>query len=170
MKIPQPLPIDENSPPPVIESDRVIFYAIVEKDVTYTGLQKLYVGDKLLGKAPRIAICKSMRKGLDDYIILYCSKTWKVLGVGGQKTLSAAKKQVERYYSGISKKWIRLNTSEKTAKQWLKERYPKNVCSFCRQIRFDASAFFPAPTALICSSCVEEFAAELKRRGTSHSP
>lgn len=159
-----PLLLDAHAPPPVIGSDRVVLYAIVDSDVIYTGLQRLYVGDKLLGKVPRVAVCKSLRKDLDDYLILYCSRKWKVLGIGGQKTLLAAKKQVEIYYAGISKKWVRLNTSEKAAKRWLEEQNPESVCSFCRQIRFDAHTFFPAPSALICSSCVEEFAAELKRQ------
>lgn len=153
-----------DAPPPAIGSDRVIAYAIVDKTVHFTGEQRLFVGDKLLGRVPRIAICKSLRKDLKDYLILFCSKSWQALGVAGAKSLPLAKREVERYYAGISDKWVTVNTSERMAKRWLTEKYPEDVCSFCGQLSYEVEAMFPAPSAVICSTCVEAFANEMNRR------
>ena len=141
----------------------MIAYGVADKDVRFTGQQRLFVGDKLLGRVPRIAICRSLRKDLKDYLILYCSKNWKVLGVTGSKSLTSAKKEVERCYEGISSKWVDVNTSEKTAKLWLAQKYPRDICSFCGQFSYEVDALFPAPSATICSSCVEAFFGELRR-------
>lgn len=153
-----------DAPPPAIGSDRVIAYAIVDKAVHFTGQQRLFVGDKLLGRVPRIAICKSLRKDLKDYLILYCSKKWRVLGVAGAKSLPLAKKEVERCYAGISDNWVTVNTSEKLAKRWLAENHPADVCSFCGQFAYEVEAMFTAPSAVICSACVEVLSHEVKRR------
>lgn len=153
-----------DAPPPAIGSERVIAYAVVGAEVHFTGEQRLFVGEKLLGRVPRIAICKSLRKDMKDYLILFCSKKWQVLGVAGSKSLRLAKKEVERYYIGISDKWERVNTSEKETKRWLTDTYPEDVCSFCGRLSYEVEAMFPAPSARICSVCVEAFAHELKRR------
>ena len=47
-------------PPPAIASDRVLYYAILDKSVGYTsghGLQ--YVDGNDIGKVPFLAICRS---------------------------------------------------------------------------------------------------------------
>jgi hypothetical protein len=158
------LPDETQAAPPVIGSDRVILYAIVDRGVSYSGKQRLFVGDKLLGQVPRIAICRSLRKDLKDYLVLFCDKRWRMLGMTGAKSLTAAKAEAERHYLGLSEKWVRLDTSVKAAKQWLAERYPEDVCSFCGQLSFEAEAMFTGNSAVICSSCVDALAAELKRR------
>jgi ClpX C4-type zinc finger len=155
---------DVHAPPPAIGSGRVIAYAVVDRDVRFTGKQRLFVDGKLLGRVPRIAICRDLQKDLKDYLILFCDRKWQVLGIAGAKSLSLAKKQVERYYLGISGKWMTVNTSVKAAKRWLIEKYPKDVCSFCGQIPYTVEAMFLSPSAVICSSCVGAFANELKRR------
>lgn len=155
---------DMNRPPPAIGSDRVIAYAVIDKDVRYTGEQRLYAGDKLIGRVPRIAICKSLQKGMSGHLILFCSKSWRVLGIASANSLAAAKKEVERHYIGLADKWIAVNTSEKTAKHWLAEKYPQDVCHFCGQLSYEVEAMFPSPKAVICSSCVEAFSEELRRK------
>jgi hypothetical protein len=161
----QNLPNSKHSislPPLVIESNRVIQYAIVTKDVRYTGKQRLYVGDKLLGRVPRIAICKSLQSNMNDYLILFCSKNWRILGLSGAETLRAAKTEVERHYIGLATKWVTTNTSPAKARQWFAKKYPTEVCNFCRKSSYEVSVMFPAPYASICSSCVEVFAMEIK--------
>lgn len=60
-------------------------------------MQRLYVGEKLLDKTPGVAICKNLRKEMGEYLILFCSKHWRVLGASGAESLREAKKEVERY-------------------------------------------------------------------------
>jgi hypothetical protein len=153
-----------NAPPPAIGSDRVIMYAVIDKYVHFTGKQRLFVGGKLLGRVPMIAICRSFQKDIKDYLVIFCSKKWKVLGVTGAKSLLLAKKEVERYYIGVSEKWVTVRTSEKDAKRWMAAKYPDEVCSFCGQMSVEVEAVFPAARAAICSSCVQTFASELKRK------
>ena len=124
----------------------------------------MFVGDKLLGRTPRIAICKSLQRELKGYLVLFCSKRWQVLGIAGAQSLPLAKKEVERYYAGIADKWVTVNISAKAAKRWLAEAHPEDVCSFCGQFSYEVDAMFPAQSAVICSSCVDAFANELKRR------
>jgi ClpX C4-type zinc finger len=151
-------------PPPAIGTDRVILYAIADRSVKYTKKQRLYVGDKLLGRVPRIAICKSLRKDIKEHLILFCNNKWQPLGVSGAKTLSAAKRQVDRYYLGISEKWLPVNASVQDAKRWLADHYPLDVCSFCGKFSYEVDAMFPSRTSVICASCVELFANKLKLR------
>lgn len=153
-----------DAPPPAIGSSRVIAYAIVDKKVRFTGTQRLFVGDKLLGRTPRIALCKSLRRGSKGYLILFCSKRWQVLGIAGALSLPLARKEVERHYAGIADKWVTVGTSAKAAKRWLAEAHPEDVCSFCGQFSYEVDAMFIAQSAVICSSCVDAFSNELKRR------
>lgn len=152
------------APPPAIGSDRVILYAVADRSVRYTGKQRLFVGEKLLGRVPRIAIGRSLRKDLKDYLILFCDKNWQLLGMTGAKSLASAKKEAERHYLKLSEKWVTVNTPAKVAKQWLAQRYPEDVCSFCGKLSYEVEAMFPAHSAVICSSCVAAFTGELNRR------
>jgi hypothetical protein len=149
-------------PPPVIGNDRVISYAIVDDAVEFTGRQCLYVNDNLLGKVPKIAICRSLGKKITDHLIMFCSDTWQLLGVSGAPSLDEAKKKVARYYIGLN--WVDINTSKKEAVQWLKENFPEETCSFCGRFFFEieAGALFHSPRATICLSCAEMFVNDFK--------
>jgi hypothetical protein len=152
-------------PPPAIGSDRVIAYAFVDKTVAFTGKKRLYVDGELLGPVPRIAICKSLNKDVRDYLILYCDKNWNVRGISGAPSFARAVKEAERCYQGISAKFIRVNTSAKAAREWLADKYPHAVCSFCGRMFFEVSTMIEAKSAVICSVCVEDFARELNLAG-----
>lgn len=124
----------------------------------------MYVGDRLLDRATRIAICKSLRKEISGYLILFCDKHWRALGVRGTDSLRAAKKEVERYYLGLASKWIAVDTPVKAAKQWLAAQYLQDVCSFCGHFSYDARAMLLGPKAVVRSNCVENFSQELKKK------
>ncbi len=113
-----------NAPPPVIDLGRVIAYAIVDDDVKWTGRQRLYVNDDLLGVVPRLAICQQVVGELKDYLLFHCNEDWGNLGTTGAKTVEAVKANAERWYSGISSKWIHTEVSVEDAKIWLREKYP----------------------------------------------
>ena len=156
-------PRDTEAPPPAIGSSRVIAYAVVNKDVRYTGKQRLFVDGKLLGRVPKIVICKSLRKGFKNYLILFCDKNWQERGGITAKSLPQAKKSVECYYAGISSKWVTVSTSEKAAKRWLAENYPNDICSFCGKFSYEFDVMFLGRSAVICPSCIDAFADELRR-------
>ncbi|MNT60678.1 ClpX C4-type zinc finger [compost metagenome] len=104
---------------------------------------------------------------MGGYLILFCDKHWRMLGVSGAESLRAAKKEVEGYYLGIESKWVAVDTPVKAAKQWLAAQYPQDVCSFCGHFSYDARVMFLGPKAVVCSNCVEAFAQELKKESES---
>ncbi len=91
-------------PPPLLDSAKVLKYAIVNTSVEFTGRLCLYVDGKLLGKVPKLAICQNYKA--KDYLLLFCNKKWKVLGVAGYKSIQETKEKAERAYKGITKKWM----------------------------------------------------------------
>jgi len=91
-------------PPYVLDSARVLAYAVLDQTVSYTGRISVYVGGKLLPPVPRLAICENLaREG--DFLLCYCTETWEVLGVGGYESFELAKQRAEIAYTGVSDKW-----------------------------------------------------------------
>lgn len=81
-------------PPPLLDSAKVIKYAVVDGSVEFTGQLCLYVGGKLLGKVPHLAICQNYKA--KDYLLFFCNKKWKVLGAAGYKSMKETKQRAER--------------------------------------------------------------------------
>lgn len=73
-------------PPYVLDSARVLAYAVLDQTVSYTGRISVYVGGKLLSPVPRLAICENLARD-GDFLLFYCTETWEVLGVGGYDSL-----------------------------------------------------------------------------------
>ncbi len=97
----------KSEPPFVLDSARVIKYAILDRSVVQTGHSMMVVGGKVLGAVPRLAVCENL--SLDkDYLLFYCNRRWRVLGAAGFKTLKLALKNAEKEYSGVSGKWQTL--------------------------------------------------------------
>ena|SRR5690348_3084191 len=92
------------SPPSDLDGARVLAYACVDDEVTYTGRITLYVGGKLLGPVPRLAIAHNYYKP-HDYLLFHCNSAWEVLGAAGYDSLAQAKEHAEVAFAGISRKW-----------------------------------------------------------------
>lgn len=67
------------APPPVINSARVVEYAIIEDADPFTGFGTIYVNDKLLGRVPRLALCENLGTDLGP-LLFHCDEAWSVLG------------------------------------------------------------------------------------------
>jgi hypothetical protein len=91
-------------PPYVLDSARVLAYAVLDESVSYTGRISVYVGGKLLPPVPCLAICENLARD-GDFLLCYCTQTWEVLGVGGYGSFELAKQRAEIAYAGVSKKW-----------------------------------------------------------------
>jgi len=81
-------------PPYVLDSARVLAYAVLDQTVSYTGRISVYVGGKLLSPVPRLAICENLARD-GDFLLFYCTETWEVLGVGGYDSFEFAKQRAE---------------------------------------------------------------------------
>ena len=142
----------KDQPPPLLDSAKVLKYAIVDSSVEFTGRLCLYVDGKLLGKVPKLAICQNYKA--KDYLLLFCNKKWKVLGVAGYKSIKETKEKAERAYKGITKKWVTL-TKPNVFKNWPGDLGP--ICSFCRRTMFEGiQRMFGGKDAFICNECVNK--------------
>ena len=145
-----------NPPPPVLDFARLIAWAVVDGSVRWTGKQKLFVGDKLLGAVPRLAICQNVSGPLTDVLLFHCNDDWEVLGVSGAKSQDEVRQIAERAYEGISTKWQEVNVSASEAESWIRENQPIFVCAFCGKLPTEMTSFFHSEKAAICADCVQD--------------
>src|SRR5262245_22403310 len=98
-------------PPPVLDSARVLEFAVVDSSVRFTGALHLYHGGERVGPVPCLAICRD--PNVDGLLLFHCDKNWNVLGAQIWNnpdrpvvaTVEGVKERAEEYYSGISSKW-----------------------------------------------------------------
>ena len=89
-------------PPKILDSAQVLFYAILDSSVIYTGKAPIYYNGKLVGPVPRLAICGTYEP---DILLFYCNDNWEVLATGGHPSIESAQQHAETQYQGVSKKW-----------------------------------------------------------------
>ena len=143
----------KNQPPPMLDSAKVLKYALVASSVQFTGRLCLYVNGKLLGKVPNLAICQNYKA--KDYLLFFCNAKWKVLGVAGYKTIKETKEKAERAYKGITKKWITI-ARPNVFKDWPGDLGP--VCSFCGKTIFEGlQQIYGRDNAFICNECIKRY-------------
>jgi len=152
-----------DSPPPVLDCARVLAYAITDASVNYIERQTLYVGGKLLGRVPRLAICQNI--GEDEMLVFHCDNNWNVLGAaGGHRSAENAKAQVERAYAGIASKWVDTNVSVDQANAYLREHSGDDVCSFCGRMPHEVEKLIQESTGRICDMCIRKFSSILTEK------
>lgn len=154
-------------PPPAIASDRILFYAILDKSVGYTrghGLQ--FVDGQDVGKVPFLAICQS--RVPSEVLLNFCEKGWNSVAVSVHDSPANAQRRAERIYPGCSACWVETKFSDEDVERYLDKMYKDFRCSFCGK-RGDlvAQMFAGNGDAQICDECVAEFHAGL---GTATAP
>lgn len=131
-------------------------YAFVE-DLEYRRWGALIVGDKLIEKVPRLAICVNLGKDIGP-LLFHCDEEWEVLGTSGAKTIDAVKERAEKNYPGVHSRWIDVNTSIEDALRYYDEETGGARCSFCGKRPFEIEGgWLEGERATICEKCVEEF-------------
>jgi hypothetical protein len=149
------------SPPPVIASDRLLHYAILDNSVGYTaGHGLLFVDGEEIGKVPCLAICQSRNKS--EVVLYFCEKDWNSIAVSVHDSVANAKRRAERIYPRSSALWKEAHISEQEVARHLDNLYKDFRCSFCGK-RGDlvGQMFAGNGTAQICDECVAEFHAGL---------
>jgi hypothetical protein len=92
-------------PPFLLDSARVVMYAITGGAASYTGRITVHVGgDRLLDPVPRVAICEDLVGG--QFLLMHCDDSWKVLAAGFSKSVADAQHIAERAYTGVSANWV----------------------------------------------------------------
>jgi hypothetical protein len=100
-----------NLPPPVLDSAKVLEYAVIDSSVQFTGALHLYHGDTRVGAVPCLAICRDPE--VDGLLLFHCDANWNVIAAQIWNnpdrpiiaTVDEVKAQAEQYYCGISSKW-----------------------------------------------------------------
>ena len=116
-------------PPPVLDSARVIEYAVLSESVGYSGRTLLFVDGKELGRVPSLAICEDKRLG--GVLLFHCDHEWTVLGCSAHDSVAKAKERAERIYPGLSACWVEAHVSEEEAERYQDELFGGDRCSFC---------------------------------------
>jgi len=88
-------------PPVVLDGCRVEQFVLRDRSMKFRGQGRLFRGEKEVGPVPRLALARHRN---NEVLLLHCNSRWQVLGVsGGHATVREAKRDAERFYTGISK-------------------------------------------------------------------
>lgn len=91
-------------PPFLLNSARVVMYAVTGGSASYTGRITVYASERLLDPVPRLAICEDLVGG--RYLLMHCDDSWNVVAAGFANSVADAQHTAERAYSGVSSKWV----------------------------------------------------------------
>jgi len=158
-------------PPPIIGNARVLDYAMVG-DAVFTGRLCLYVNEARLAAVPCLAIGESFDG--DELFLLHCDEEWDVGGIQAWKkaegrisSVEEVKSRAEKYYAGISSKWIKHDASIEEVEAYKASLINARRCSFCGRSMFDVDTLLESDAgACICNLCVTRFYEELIAKRT----
>jgi hypothetical protein len=94
--------------PTELDNARVLAYAMIDKTVRHnTERSCMIVGDKVLGRVPRLVIAQN-NHAPHDILLFYCNSKWRVLAAAGYKSVTDAKRRAEVEHIGSMSKWQRV--------------------------------------------------------------
>lgn len=156
-------------PPPVIDSARLVVYAINDNEVEFTDKLGLYVGGVKqglvrLGEMPKITICRPYSNP-NEFLIFLSNNDWEPQGTLVGVSLDDAKSYVEKGYKGISSKWIESPYSQIEVEDYLIDVYGVNpkvewwveICAFCGRADDEVEWMIRRKRSSICDACIVEF-------------
>jgi len=154
-------------PPPLISDARVLEYAVTGEAV-FTGALVLYVGAERLGAVPSLAICESLNGA--ERFLFHCDEDWNVLGIQAWKnsegvdmsSVEEIKSQAEKYYAGISSRWVAHDDSPEDARAYQAYLVGNHCCSFCNRTMYEVDSLVEGNGgSRICNLCVTSFYEEM---------
>jgi hypothetical protein len=141
----------EGSPPPVLDSARVLRYVIIDKNIQFSGRSLLFVDGKELGEVPCLAICEEKKTG--GVLLFHCTRDWTVLGCSTHKSVTDAQVRAEGVYKGTSSRWVDANVSREAAEAYLDEMFGEDRCSICGKRPDEVDSFVQRGSVRICNYC-----------------
>ncbi|HYL57364.1 MAG TPA: ClpX C4-type zinc finger protein [Candidatus Acidoferrales bacterium] len=147
-----------SEPPPAVSSQRVLHYALLDKDVGYnSGHGLILVDGRELGKVPCLVICQEAKTS--KFLVYYCDIDWEASGCSAHDSIAAAKTRAESIFPGSSAKWVEAHFTEEEVTRYLDEIWIDCRCSFCgkRPDQGVEAIFKGSGNARICDKCVAEF-------------
>jgi hypothetical protein len=158
-------------PPPVIDSARVLAYAHVNEDISFTGTIHLHAFGKWVGRVENLAICRNYYDP-QDILLLFCDSEWNSEGCIPFNDMDEAKLKAENGYPGITALWSYSPYNDAAVADFLREEYgvdPNSewwihLCSFCKN-EVEGQCVTEG-TARICFSCIEKYHAAIHEANT----
>lgn len=98
------------SPPPILDSARVIVYAVVA-NIPYKKWGLLLIDGEPLEQVPKLAVCENLYSE-PDILLFHCDEHWNVLGAIGCASVEEAKIRAEKNYPSVTALWAELDTSQ----------------------------------------------------------
>jgi hypothetical protein len=130
-----------------------VAYALNERGVEFSGHTNLFVGEREIGRVPRLALCKE--KG-GEVLLLHCNRTWSIKGIAAFPSLRDARKRAERIYPGVSKRWVQMNVTSFQAERYLRKIWVGKECSFCGRRPDQVRGMVSRRKLRICDRCATE--------------
>jgi hypothetical protein len=133
-------------------------YALLGRGVGFNGRGRIFVGNRLLGRVPRLAIAAT---ATGRWELMHCGRTWNIRTASDYPSLAAAQEDAERRYPGSATRWQRTGYTQARAEASVIRASRGHGCSFCgrRPDQVDEQMFLaPKNAARICHVCVDEFA------------
>lgn len=151
-------------PPPAINFERLLYYAVLGKSIRYSGCKLMFVGPsaeklKELKRVPCVAICEGKFENKKTFWLFYCDKDWNTVGSAHYESPVVAMRRADRMYPGISAAWVKANVTKKQAENYLKHLWKHSRCHFCNNVK-------PGPAKIsqiiatqegpgICNYCID---------------
>jgi hypothetical protein len=134
-------------------------YAVLGRGVGFDGRGRIFVGDTLLGRVPRLAIAAT---ATGRWELMHCGRTWNIRTASDYPSLEAAQGAAERRYPGSAARWLRTGYTQARAEAYTNRASRGHACSFCgrRPDQVNQQMFLaPKNIARVCHVCVDELAA-----------
>jgi hypothetical protein len=133
-------------------------YALLGRGVGFNSAGRIFIGDTLLGRVPRLAIAAN---GGGRWWLMHCGRTWNVRTASDYPSLAEAQRAAERRYPGSATRWLRTGYTRARAEAHVERASRGHTCSFCgrRPDQLDEQMFVAKQNAArICGVCVDDVA------------
>lgn len=143
-----------------IASGPSLYYAIVPDEIPFVNKGRLWSGDQLVKRAPRLVICQDRVR--NEFNLLLCDRRWRITACVGAMTIEETRNLAESFYPGLSPHWVDLGLTEKAAEQYMERLRRSQGCLFCRRTPAEhGGTQVQVGRVRICSQCVQKFYKDL---------
>jgi hypothetical protein len=132
-------------------------YALLGRGVGFDGAGRIFIGDTLLGRVPRLAIAATPA---GRWWLMHCGRTWNVRTAWDYPSLADAQAAAERRYPGSATRWRRTGYTQARAEAYEERAWRGHCCSFCgrRPVDVEGQMFVAKKNAArVCDVCVDRF-------------
>ena len=139
--------------PPALDCARLLYYAVLDRTIKFSGRTLLFVDGEELGAVPCLAICEDQHP--PGFLLFHCTSDWRVLGCSAHESVSESRDRAERIYSGVSARWVDANVSPEAADVFLNKLFKGQRCSRCGKRPDEVNSLTQEGARWTCSECAQ---------------